>query len=299
MPGLDLSPPPEGLDEVDLASRTAQTLLALGGLHRSPPAPVVPVDSARPEVPDLAVLLRAARREATRGLSLLRWPEWRTALRQAREETERTWAGLRDEAERAHRDDRERVRRSWDLLVDNHEPTALATLGRVFAGTGVPVAAVGLAAADVTLVVLVPGPEVLPQRYPHRSADGDVTLRRVTAVHTSDWYRQLVAGRVVAAGRQAFETCPSVETATVVAVLDAGPGAAGEPRARPVLATRLSKARLDRLPWEAVTAWDVLEMAGHDTVAHPVGRVGQLRPIELADQPGLATLAALIELADD
>ena len=298
-PPLDLAPLPADLDEADLARRTAERLAALCSLHRREPRPVAPAQVSKPDVPEVGDLLRAARREATSGLRLLQWQERRRAVRAARAEAERTVVRLHDAAEAARLVAQERVHRAWDLLVHNHEDTVLATLARVFGASGDPVAAVGLRDGDVTLMVLVPEPGVLPDHYPHRSASGDVTLRRVSAGLTSDWYRQLVAGRAVAAARQAFATCPGVETATVVALRVVGDGEHGEDarRVTPVLATRLSRSRLDRLHWEAVTAWDVLEMAGHDTVTHSAGRFGELRPIELNDQPDLAELAAAVDLS--
>ncbi|MGN6129868.1 MAG: hypothetical protein ACTHOK_05955, partial [Nocardioidaceae bacterium] len=146
------------------------------------------------------------------------------------------------------------------------------------------------------LVVLVPGPDVLPDRYPTTTAAGNLSLQRPTRTTVAGWYRQLVAGHAVVSVREAFTVCPGLHAARVVVLRDEGVDAYGGPRARPVLATRFTREALSGIRWETVTAWDVVEDAGTETLTKERGATRELQPLDLEHQPDLAAIASCVDL---
>ena len=246
-------------------------------------------------MPALGDLLRAAERRATAGHAWYRLGERRRARRAARQVAERQAATLMAEARQVQQAVQARMREQWELLVANDEGVVLAALAAAFEDTEAPVAPVGVTGDDVTLVVLVPAADVLPDRYPTVTGSGDLSLRQVSRGIAAEWYRQLVAGHVVLAAREAFAVCPGLASATVVVVRDEGADGYGAPWAHPVMATRLSRARLEGVRWESVTAWDVVEQTGRDTLTEVRGVARELQPLDLTDQPDLAAVAAAVD----
>jgi hypothetical protein len=153
-----------------------------------------------------------------------------------------------------------------------------------------------VAGDEVVLVVLVPGPDVLPDRYPTTTATGRLSLQRPTHTTLAGWYRQLVAGHAVVSAREAFAECPGLGAARVVVLRDEGDGGCPGPRARPVLATRFTREALGEIRWETVTAWDVVEDAGTETVTKERGATRELQPLDLEHEPDLAAVAECVEL---
>jgi len=279
------------------ASLVAPTsLVALGSLHRRPPRPVAPVVPDWAPVPGLAELVRDARREQVDGLGWFQVGRRVRAAARARAVATQRAAVLAAAAEHRRSEDRSGLARAYERLVVNDEETVLATLARVLGEMGSPAAAVGVDHRELTLVVVVPDVSVLPEEYPVTGPGGNLEVRPVTAGLAGEWYRQLVAGQAVLATRQAFAACPGLDLAAVVVVRQPAPRRehAGGPGADVLLATRLSRSRLDRLHWAAVTAWDVVETAGDQTLV-AAGEAGALAPLDLGDQPGLADLAAAVE----
>lgn len=182
------------------------------------------------------------------------------------------------------------LKAAYARLVVNDEETVLATLAHVLAAADSPAAAVGVDHREVTLVVVVPDPSVLPEEYPVTGIGGRVAVRPVSGALAASWYRQLVAGHAVLAARQAFAACPGIDVGVLV-VLRRRPGDEG---AEVLLATRLARSRLDRLHWAAVTAWDVVETVGDHTLCAVAGEVRALAPLDLADQPELADLVGVV-----
>jgi hypothetical protein len=139
---------------------------------------------------------------------------------------------------------------------------------------------------------------VLPDHYPTTTEAGNLSLRKATASLTAGWYRQLVAGHAVVSARETFAVCPALDCARVVVLRDDGPDVYGGPRARPVLATCLSRAGLVGVRWEAVTAWDVVEDVGTQTLVRLRGSARKLEALDLEHEPDLARVAASVDLEE-
>lgn len=273
-------------------------LAAIGSIHRHAfPDAARPV-AEPPAVPSPAALMEEARRAELAGIRWWRVSERSEAKRRARQAAEQQAARLRAEAEEQQRVTQQRLDELWQALLANDPDAVLSTLARAFEDNEAPVAAVGVEAAEVALVVLVPSPEVLPDRYPTTTAAGNLSLRRATRSLTAGWYRQLVAGHAVVSAREAFAVCPGLQSARVVVLRDCGPDVYGGPRARPVLATRLSRQRLADVRWEAVTAWDVVEQTGTETRVKERGGTRELLPLDLEHERDLARLAGAVDLVE-
>ncbi len=283
-------------DKAQRAALIGEALVAIGDLHRHEFADATRPEADLPASPAAGSLLPDARRAERAGIRWWRLTERAAAARRARADAAREAARLREEARAQQRAAQERLDERWQALLANDPAVVLSGLADAFEDNEAPVAAVGVAGAEVSLVVLVPGPEVLPDHYPTTTEAGNLSLRRTTHSLAAGWYRQLVAGHVVVSAKEAFAVCPALDSARIVALRDEGPDVHGSPRARPVLATRLSRAGLADVRWEAATSWDVVEQTGTETVVKERGTARELQPLDLEHEPDLARLAAAVNL---
>ena len=285
-------------DRGSAAAQIAEALAAVGNLHRHAFAEAVRPQAPAPEVPSMAALEAEARRDEYVGVPWWQLSARAAARRRARAAAQQNRSRLRAEAQ-ARRDRlQEELDAHWQALLDNEPEAVLAALAKAFEDNEAPVAPVGSSGDEVVLVVLVPGPDVLPDRYPTTTAAGDLSLERPTRTTVAGWYRQLVAGHAVVSAREAFAVCPGLDAARVVVLRDEGADAYGGPRARPVLATRFTREALSAIRWETVTAWDVVEDAGTETLTKERGATRELQPLDLEHEPDLAAIASCVDLEE-
>lgn len=287
-----------GADTAQQATLIAEALAAIGTLHRHVFPDAVRPEAPAPQQPGRAALEAEARTAAYAGVPWWRLSARAAARRRARSVAQQHVTRLRDEAQ-ARRDRlQDELDARWRALLGNDPDEVLAALARAFEGNEAPVAPVGAAGDEVVLVVLVPGPDVLPDRYPTTTETGSLSLQRPTPTTVAGWYRQLVAGHAVVAAREAFAVCPGLRAARVVVLRDEGVDGYGGPRARPVLATRFAREALSGIRWETVTAWDVVEDAGTETLTKERGAARELQPLDLEHEPDLVAVASCVDLEE-
>lgn len=228
-----------------------------------------------------------------------RWWQWsrrRVASRRARAELPQRWAEIEAATRHTHRAAQDELDAQWHQLLQGDPDTALAALAESFEDNDAPVAPVGVEGDEAHLVVLVPGLDAVPSHHPTTTQAGNLSIRRMSKTDRWALYRQLVAGHALVSAREAFAVAPSLEHVSLVVVRDEGDDVYGEPRAAPVLATRLTKATLLGMRWPDVTAWDVIEQVGQNTLLNTWGRAREVRGLDLADEPDLVQLIDTVDL---
>jgi hypothetical protein len=111
-------------------------------------------------------------------------------------------------------------RRRWQLaslsssldagggLEANDPDTILATLAEAFEDNEAAAAPLEVSGDEVSLVVLVPAEDAVPQTKPATTSAGNLTLKRLTKPEAAEWYRALVCGYVPATVKEAFAVAP-------------------------------------------------------------------------------------------
>jgi len=285
-------------DKARQAQLITEALTAISNLHRHAfPAATRPV-AGLAALPPFGSLLAEARHRETTGLHWWQLSQRSAAKKRAHEAAQQRAEDLLATAQTDRRAEQKRLDEQWEALLANEPSVVLEVLRVAFEDNEAPVAAAGAEGDEVTLVVLVPGPEVLPDRYPTTTEAGNLSLRRTTKTLAAEWYRQLVAGHAVVSAKEAFAVCPGLQAATVVVLRDEGADVYGGPRARPILATRLSRDALQGVRWECATAFDVVEQTGSETLTSSRGAAQELQPIDLGEQPDLARVARSVDLEE-
>lgn len=283
---------PKARRALDLAGRIG----TIEGLHRQAFEPASPRIAPVPELPDRATLYAALEHEHLAGTWLWQLSRRRELREQAAQEADRRLAELAAEADRTQRAEQREIDECWVALTENDPDTVLAEVATSFEDNEAPAAPVGVEGSSLSVVVLVPGLDGIPEHQAGVTAAGNPSIRRMNATSRWELYRQLVAGHALVAVREALGVAPSVTEVTVVVLRDEGPDVYGRPRAEPVLATRLDRASLQGVRWQEVTAWDVIDQLGHETLFETKGRVDEVLPLDLTGQPDLRALVDAVDL---
>jgi hypothetical protein len=284
---LGRSPVRSTADKEQLAKAISAQLTEISELHRQTFTPVSKAVASRPRLPPFGKLLALSEHHELRGVGLRDREARRRARLRGRELAEDHARELLAAADHDVAQQQAVIDAQWQQLVDNDEDTVLEVLSAAFSDNQAPVAAVGVEGSEVSLVVQVPGPGVLPDRVPSQTAAGNLSLTKMQKSDAARWHATLVCGHVVITAKEAFAVCPGLSSARVVAVTAPGRFTSS---VVPIMATRLARHSLDSVPWATASAADIIDQLGTDTLLNVKGRSRELGPLELKSEPALREL---------
>ncbi|GGK62573.1 hypothetical protein Ppa06_21140 [Planomonospora parontospora subsp. parontospora] len=278
----------------------AERLLAafneITSLHRTefpgvtPPVapPVAPVEHAK--------MLRRHERQALSGLGWFARAERRAARERSRLTANAEAAAWVAEAERERAKVQQELDRGWERLLANDPDALLGTLAEAFDDNEAPAAAVDVQGTEVSLVVLVPGVEAVPERMSGTTQAGNLTLRKLNKTDRAVYHLLLVAGHVLVTLREAFAVAPGIEAARVVALRRVRTDSYGSPQLECLLAGRFQRRSFDGVRWHEADAANVLTDTADELLLDRAPRTGELRPIDVRREPELARLITNVDL---
>ncbi len=285
-------------DKLERANLIVEQLQAIENIHRQDFASPVKPTAGLPALPPFQRLLDAAETEHLTGIGFFRRAQRRAARNEARAAAEQQARSLLTSARAQQAAAQAEIDRAWAALLGNDEDQVLAVLEQAFEDNEAPAAAVGVAGDVLSLAVLVPSPDVLPDRMPGTTSAGNLSLRTMTKSARAATYLALVSGHVVVSVREALAQAPGVASVAVVAVREDEPDVYGNRRVLPLLATRLSRSGLAGVRWESCSAWDVIDQAGADTLVRLRGVAREMVPLDLSGEPELNQLVEAIDLRE-
>jgi hypothetical protein len=284
-------------DKTREAQRLAEIFHEILDLHRHDfPAvqrPIAPL----PQLPDVALIRDWHEKNALKGVSRFdrkgraQAREQATAAAQA--ELNSIWQRARAEQARAQAE----LDAQWARLTGNDPDTVLATLSEAFEDNEAAAAPVGVDNDEVTLAVLVPGLDTVPERMPKRTEAGNLTLRVLPKGERSAFYLLLIAGHVLATLRETFAVAPGINGARVVAVRAGALDVYGRPRPLEcMVAGHWTRASLNNVRWQDADASNIVIETASELVLNATR--GQIVPVDLAKEPAIAALLASIDTAE-
>lgn len=274
------------------ARHIAEILDRLLNLHRQAfPVATAPI-APEPAAPDGATIRRRQRASHLQGVGFWQFKaraqakaradaaadgEIRAALAQLAEQRARWQLSLNE---------------WWAALQRNDADTVIDTLERVFEDNEAPAAAVGVDAGLVSLVVLAPVADLIPERIPATTPTGRLSFRKLTGTERAALYRTLLFAHVLLTVREAFATAPGLTGARIAVVARSTVGTGC------LMAVQFARADLDRVAWQSADADSIVGQAGTDLRINPRGRTRDLQPLDVSADPDLAALLAAVDLDD-
>lgn len=285
-------------DKVEQARVLADALDAVLNVHREEFA-----DASRPVAPppppvDTAAILARHKREAKSSTSVFARSARKAALAQAQQSAaaEITHAHAQAEAQRAAL--QASLDHEWADLNAGDPDTVLGALAAAFEDNEAAAAAVGMDAGEVTLLVVVPSANTLPDRHPTTTAAGNLSLKKWTKRELADLYKLLVCGHALVTVKEAFAVIPFLDSARVVALRSTPPDAYGNVRPEAVLAARFERDRLQGIQWSEADAVRVVNDASSECIFLQRGATAELIPIDMSTELELAQLLESVDFEE-
>jgi hypothetical protein len=106
--------------------------------------------------------------------------------------------------------------RWWLALTNGHAATVGRALKAAFADNVAPVGIEGCDGFHATLVLVLPGPEVLPSKKAHITPSGRLSSKRWTKTELNAVYAELLGAHLLATLRETWAVAPSLKQTRVV-----------------------------------------------------------------------------------
>lgn len=185
---------------------------------------------------------------------------------------------------------------TWDSFRANDPELVLGALVKAFEDNDAPAAPVAVDGDSVSLVVLVPDVEVLPERYPTTTEAGNLSLRKMTKRQQADLYTLMVCGFVLVTVKEAFAVAPGLTETRVVAIRVPRRDAFGVPVVEAVLAGSIARSALGGVQWGSTDAGHVLADAATELVINRKGAAKVLSPLDLGQQSDITRLLERVDM---
>lgn len=200
------------------------------------------------------------------------------------------------------RQDRDRVQaeldRRWRDLCNNDSDVVLATLSEAFEDNEAPAAPVGVDGDEVAIIVLVPGPEVVPERIPQVTAAGNLSMPKLAKAKGAEFYKLVVCGHLLATLREAFAVAAGIKSVRVAVIRWSEQDAYGRHHPECLLAARFSRAAFQGVMWVQTDAARIVADTSTDLLVRWAGRAKEFAPLDLSKEPELAVLLKAVDFDD-
>ena len=246
---------------------------------------------------DAAAIRRRYEREALRGLNMFQ----RSARTVARERAEQ--AANFEISKKTSRLQQERVKlqqqldQHWDRLLANDPEVLFATLSEAFEDNEAAAAVAGVQDGEVSVVVLTPNIDAIPERMPKITDAGNLSLQRVTKSMRNAFYALLVCGHVLVTVREVLAIAPSVTSVRIAVVRRTPPNAYGHEGIECLLAALFARDALQGIQWQDADSATIVNDASAELSIRQ-GAADGLRPLDLSDEPALSALLRAVDLED-
>jgi hypothetical protein len=285
-------------EKMEQAQSLAAALTTILNVHRAEFPPAQRPTAPTPPQVDPSAFRKKHVSEAKAATSVFARSDRNAALAEAERRAQIDAANL------AAQYDQERVAwqasldNQWTALIANDPDTVLVMLADAFEDNEAAAAAVGVEGSEVTLVVMVPSADSIPERRPTTTAAGNLSLKKLTKSETAAMYTELVCGHALVTVKETFAVAPALQSARVVALRATPRDAYGKVWPQAVLAARFERSSLTGIQWAHADASRVVNDASTDKILLHKGVTREIMPIDLAKEPQLAAVVRAVDLGD-
>jgi hypothetical protein len=173
----------------------------------------------------------------------------------------------------------------WQALQAGAPDVTIDALNDAFFDNVQEALCVDVADREAHIVLAMPDLDDVPERYAALTPTGRPTTRAYSKTDRNALHLHLILAHVAVTLREAFAVAPGIDRSRVVVVERLGEVAV-------VMAGVFDRSAVDRLD-DDDAPMNLLDL-GRDVVVNRVGRTAEVRPIDLADQPDLAEVTAML-----
>ncbi len=276
---------PDRQDQYEAALAEHESLMTL---HRERFAPaerplLPPAEPIDPGVMEERIYVRY--REAIRGVGWWKIGERRRIHREARSAVKVEADGEFRAAQAEVAADQVLADEWWAELQAGEPDIVIDALNDAFYDNVQEAVAVDAADGAASVVLAMPQLEDVPERYAALTPTGRPTTKSYTQTDRHALHLHLILAHVAVTLREAFAVVPSLQRVRIAVVERTD-------RVDVVLAGVFARAVVDRLD-DADAPMNLLDL-GEEVIVNRTGRTNQVAPIDVASEPDLAELAAML-----
>lgn len=280
------------------AKEMADAISDILNLHRANfPAATAPI-APLPQVPTYEQVLARHTQAATAGIGRLHRHERAEATARATTEAQAEFASLQGDAQRRQAEDQHRLDEWWRQLLANEPHHVMWAISHAFEDNEAAAAPLSVEASTASLVVHVPGPEVLPDRMPGTTAAGNLSLRKTTKSQQADLYKLMICGYLLVTVKEAFAVAPGITEVAIVAVRQGPVNAYGARHPEAIAALRIDRNALVGIHWQTADATQVVNDAAKERIFEQHGTTGELVPLDLRTHPDIKAALDAVDLEE-
>ena len=283
-------------DKAREAQRLAAIFQEIISLHQHDFPPVERLVAPMPQLPDPNAVREWHEKNALRGVSMFDRARRAAARQYAAQAAQAELNGRLRQAQGEQVQAQQELDKQWVRLTGNDPDTVLATLAEAFEDNEAPAAPVGIDGTELSLIVLVPSEDAVPERLPASTQAGSLTLRKLPKNERSALYLLLIAGHVLVTLREAFAVAPGVDAARVIAVRRSGPDIYGRPVLDCMVAGRWTRTAFNGVRWADADAGNILAGTATELVLNE--KRGQIQPVDLSTEPEIRDLLSAMDTTD-
>lgn len=282
-------------EKVEQATELVAAFQHILSLHQQDFPPACPPVAPEPHQIDEDAIRQRHEREALQGIGM-----FHRAARSAAKQRAVAAADQEIQQETAKRDeDRADLQRQldeqWQKLLANDPDMVRETLTDAFDDNEAHAVVVGVHSDEAAIVVLVPGPDLIPERMPRLTDAGNLSIPKITKRERNDYYTLLVCGHVLATVREALAVAPGIGWVRIVAVRLTPPNAYGAQNIECLLAALFKREAFHGIRWDSANAAEIVNDASAEQSLRQ-GRAGEILPLDLSQEPALAGLVQAFEV---
>lgn len=222
------------------------------------------------------------------GISLLKRKERRAAKERARAAAGQETAEEQGRRKQKRAAIQQELDEHWKLLLENDPQTVLETLEAAFDDNEAPAAAVDCEEGRVTVVLLVEGKELIPERVPSVTPTGRPTAKKLSQTDRNKFYLSWVFSNVLVTVKESLAVAPGIRAVTVVA-LRKETNPFGETHLVAIYCGTFSRERFQRLDFSRDEVVDA-PMHAEEIRLNTKGRTMAVEPLDLEHHPDLKEL---------
>lgn len=280
--------------KAEKAQEAEAALDKIRSIHRQSFAAAEPPLALPVPVPSLGSVVRGCRRRALSHIRLFAREDRMEAKKTAAIEGVAEHARIVAEAERKWDGRQAELDHMWHSLLSNDPDVTMTALATAFEDNEASAAPLGVVGSTASIVVQVPDKDAVPERRPGVTEAGNLSLRKMTKTESSDFYKLMVCGYMIATVKEAFAVAPGLTDIAVVAVRRADGDAPGQAEA--IVAARFQRESLAGIAWESVTAAQVFNDAATEKLLIQKGSAKQLQPLDIGANPDIRDALEAVDL---
>lgn len=267
-----------------------------GTLHEQEfPKVARPIAPAPPPLAESAIR-RSHKSAALQGISVFAWAARKQAKLVAAQGAEAEIAHRHQEAELQRQAYQVELDQWWSLLCANDPATLMGEMAAYFEDNEAPAAPLGVEGDEVSVAVLLPSEEQMPDQWVGSTAAGNLSLRMASKTENRLLHTAAVAGTALVTVKEIFAVAPSV-TRVIIVGFRVAQRESGEYYPECLLGAAFPRDRVENFPWPGSQVGD----AFNGTMARGLMRQSKhkaLLPLDLTNEPALRAAMDSIDLRD-